>query len=617
MRRRERAISGGALAGLVALCVAPAGTSAAGELRSPAELANSCVSIESGDRHVPGATRLYLKPTGLRTYLIRDRNGKLLAPGDRGQIARIDTPGPPAEWMITGRRGSFAVRSGTGAVLGGGRVGFEAAHGCARFPEARVGARGRFDPTKRDGSVSGFADLHLHVTANLRAGGAVIYGEPFDRFGISEALGHDADVHGPDGSLDVTGNLLRTGEPAGTHDTDGWPTFEGWPVFDTYTHQQTYYTWLKRVWRAGMRLVVAQTVEDEPLCEIEPLRTHSCDEMETIKLEIEQLRELESYVDAQSGGRGRGWLRIVTNPFQARRVIEAGKLAVVIGMEASNPFGCSEYQGVPQCTREDIDAGLAEMRRLGLRSMFIAHWVDNAFGGAAFEEGAKGDFIRTFEVAQTGHPFATEPCGDAGEAGGECNSLGLTDTGAYLVRRLIAKHMLIEADHLSQKARAAVFEIAEQKGYPLVSSHTGTGGEWTPAQLARLHRLGGLATVRPGIAPEVTSELRRLERSAPDGAVALGSDTGGFSALPGPRPDAAAKPLRYPFRSFACKVRFVRQRSGERSYDLNVDGVAHYGLFADLIADVERQPRGRRALRPFFRSAEAYLEMWEAAYRRH
>jgi hypothetical protein len=79
-----------------------------------------------------------------------------------------------------------------------------------------VGATGRpFRGTDRKGNVRGFADMHLHITANQRAGGAVIYGEPFDPYGITDALGHDADVHGADGSGDVTGNLLRTGLPYG------------------------------------------------------------------------------------------------------------------------------------------------------------------------------------------------------------------------------------------------------------------------------------------------------------------------------------------------------------------------------------------------------------------
>jgi hypothetical protein len=57
-------------------------------------------------------------------------------------------------------------------------------------------------------------------------------------------------------------------------------------------------------------------------------------------------------------------------------------------------------------------------------------------------------------------------------------------------------------------------------------------------------------------------------------------------------------------------VTFRRQRTGTRTYDLNADGVAHYGLFADLLADVQRRQRGRQALGTLFRSAEAYLQMW-------
>src|SRR5947208_15738968 len=102
------------------------------------------------------------------------------------------------------------------------------------------------------------------------------------------------------------------------------------------------------------------------------------------------------------------------------------------------------------------------------------------------------------QVQQTGLPSSTEPCvGAADEADGTCNAKGLTDLGRYLVQRLIAKHMLIEADHLSQKARSSVLAMAEAAHYPLVSSHTGTGGAWTPPQLRRLYAIGGLASARP------------------------------------------------------------------------------------------------------------------------
>ena len=68
------------------------------------------------------------------------------------------------------------------------------------------------------------------------------------------------------------------------------------------------------MWLAGERIVVAQTIEDEPLCRIEPLRAHSCDEERAIALEVRRLQGLERYVDAQSGGPGKGWFRIVYGP---------------------------------------------------------------------------------------------------------------------------------------------------------------------------------------------------------------------------------------------------------------------------------------------------------------
>ena len=39
---------------------------------------------------------------------------------------------------------------------------------------------------------------------------------------------------------------------------------------------------------------------------------------------------------------------------------------------------------------------------------------------------------------------------------------------------------------------------------------------------------------------------------------------------------------------------FTRQHSGDRFFDLNTDGVAHYGLFADLLAEMQRGPTARR-----------------------
>ena len=45
-------------------------------------------------------------------------------------------------------------------------------------------------------------------------------------------------------------------------------------------------------------------------------------------------------------------------------------------------------------------------------------------------------------------------------------------------------------------------------------------------------------------------------------------------------------PVSYPFKSFDGKVTVDHQVSGERSYDINTDGVAHYGLYPDWIEDL-------------------------------
>ena len=688
----RRLLTGGlaVVAAIAAVGLVPGVVGAVGKGNAPraAHLANACFALRSsatgrfvgisgdGYRADQGskstAARFFWKPATLGSFLPQDQGGRLLSVDASGSIGRAEAPSRSTQWAVgflsRGRVELFSAAAGR--HLGIGRSGeltllsprargqvapfrLSRARGCTQFPDADVGARGRpFRGTDRKGNVRGFADMHLHITANQRAGGAVIYGEPYDIYGITRALGHDAEVHGPDGSEDVTGNLLRTGLPFGTHDTQGWPSFAGWPVHDTVTHQQTYYIWLKRAWLAGERLVVAQTVEDQPICEIEPRKVHACDETEAVRQQIQTLRGLQGYVDAQAGGKGRGWFRLVYNPRQARAAIERGRLAVLIGIESSDLFGCSEQMGQPECTRRDIDRGIRNARRLGVRTVFPMHWTDNAFGGSALEGGAKGIFINLLEAFQTGHYFRTGPCPEPGQgeemgslsqvelsvlssffpaaaplaqapfpqypAGRQCNVNGLSPLGRYLIKRLMANHMLIEMDHMGEWAREVVLKIAKRRHYPLVSGHTGTGGFWTTAQLKLLYRLGGLASATPDTAPALARKVETFKQDRAKRryfAVGLGTDTGGFSDLPGPRPDAAQTPLAYPFRSFRSKVTFQRERTGGRTFDLNTDGVEHYGLIADLLADMA-QHGGRPALRSLFRSAEAYLRMWELAYAR-
>ena len=215
--------------------------------------------------------------------------------------------------------------------------------------------------------------------------------------------------------------------------------------------------------------------------------------------------------------------------------------------------------------------------------MFIAHWVDNAFAGAALEGGDKGAFINVFNRYQTGHYFRTGPCpyeGQGEEAdplnafemtvlaeffprtapiaaepppsyppGRQCNAKGLTKLGAYLVRRLIDEHMLIEVDHLGEWARKRVLEIAAKPRLPAGLGphqhrrHLDAGG-------ARSSSTGSAASPRRPRpqAPQLAAKFAALRgyQGRRRAGIPLGTDTGGFSSLPEPREDAADQPAALP-----------------------------------------------------------------------
>ncbi|MDP1825936.1 MAG: membrane dipeptidase [Archangium sp.] len=57
-----------------------------------------------------------------------------------------------------------------------------------------------------------------------------------------------------------------------------------------------------------------------------------------------------------------------------------------------------------------------------------------------------------------------------------------------------------------------------------------------------------------------------------------------------------------------------RSLAGKREFDVNLDGVAHYGMIPDFFQDstnVARAAGAPELIAPLFRSAEQYLQMWE------
>ncbi len=500
-------------------------------------------------------------------------------------------------------------------------------------PDSQINVSGEpFRGTDAHGDVRGFADVHNHLMSNEGFGGRLVCGQPFSDAGVADAL-KDCPEHYPNGNLALFENL--TADPDWTHDPVGWPTFKDWPNYVTTTHQQNYYAWLERSWRAGQRVLVTDMVTNGVLCSlpIQP-KDRSCDEMTSIRLQVEKTYDMQDYIDTMYGGPGKGWFRIVTDNADARQVIEDGKLAVILGVETSEPFGCKQILDIPQCSQADIDRGLDELYGLGIRSMFLCHKFDNALCGVRFDSGTTGTIVNVGQFLSTGTFWTTEACEGpqhdnsisgvpvpqyeallppgvavpSYDEAGQCNKRGLTRLGEYAFRGMIERNMMLEVDHMSVKAAGRAFDIAESLDYPgVISSHSWMDLGWAD----RLYRLGGFIG-EYGHSSEgfVGEAARTAELRAKYGVgLGIGTDFNGVGSHPAPRGADAPAKVTYPFRSFDGGSVVDRQVSGERTWDVNTDGGAHVGLIPDWLEDV-RHLGGDALLGEVFHSAQSYLDTW-------
>ena len=116
-----------------------------------------------------------------------------------------------------------------------------------------------------------------------------------------------------------------------------------------------YKDWLNRAWRGGLRLMIMSAVNNEIIGKyhnnaLQQTRLNLRDGP-SIDRQIEAAYRFQDEIDTdygcgnadnvrRTGPGGCGWYRIVTNPADARAVINAGKLAVVLGVEVDTLFDC-------------------------------------------------------------------------------------------------------------------------------------------------------------------------------------------------------------------------------------------------------------------------------------
>jgi microsomal dipeptidase-like Zn-dependent dipeptidase len=591
---------------------------------------------------------IYFKPTTLGVYLLYDKQRRFVIAGG-GRAAK---PSPATEWTAQMKGDRFAfTNDGKRLRIGGTeRFALTLTKGCARYPESDIDIHGNpFAGVTPYQEVRGYVDGHTHGMAFEFLGGRVHCGRPWHEYGAPYAL-----VDCPDHTLtNGYGAILETffsGEAG--HDPVGWPTFKDWPAPNSLTHEGTYYRWLERAWRGGQRLFVNLLVENNKLCQIYPLKRNSCDDMDSIRLQAKDMYRMQRYIDAQAGGPGKGFYRIVTDPFQARRVINAGKMAVVMGIETSVPFGCTMKLDRPACSAAEIDRQLDEVHRLGVRQMELVNKFDNALSGVAGDQGEVGVVVNGANFLETGSFWDMRHCepadgeshdnnqvalpdigagqqdalfGAIGQLFGalgsavlplypppdHCNNRGLTTLGEFTIKGLAKRGMIFDPDHMSVKGRKTAMNQLEKMGYPgIISSHS-----WaTPDAYPRVYKAGGFITPYAGDSTGFVDKWRRHIGWADKRfywGIGFGADINGLGAQGDPRGAGVRNKVTYPFRGLGG-VRIERQHAGKRVYDINVDGVAQYGLYPDWIEDL-RKLAGAKIVDDMSRGPEAYLQMWERA----
>ncbi|MCB1843532.1 MAG: hypothetical protein KDI09_11260 [Halioglobus sp.] len=676
------------------------------------------------------ADRIRMRPSDLGKYLLYTQDGNYLFAVGQSLAAKPQLTSDTrlvgaevviengmqseGEWLLEAAQdGRFrlqhilsgnyiAADGGLAPQAGAAALEFVPEQGCADFPELSVDASGEVAVTEfDDGDVFGFVETHAHLFTNLAfGGGGAFHGAPFHPLGVEHALPDCELTHGEGGRKDFIGfafndglgdftelfPLLLTGQLAeDDHQTAGYPDFTDWPdAPDSATHQMQYYTWIERAYKSGLRLMVQHATTNQVLCQLvvgigtQSLR-ESCNDMVTVDRIFEATEALERYIDALSGGPGKGWFRIVYSPEEAREEIRAGNLAVILGIETSDLFDCFlvPFGGFQRCTEEDVVAKLDEYYERGVRVLFPVHKLDNGFsagdgdrrisdisnfghtghfsnfvlcpdefldfpggfdrGGVSFANlnmpRAVYDSPPPFDMSN----FDSDPLGTllpnigllgGGSLEGEyCQNHGLTDLGEFLMLEMMKRGMIIEVDHLPRKGYKRAFELLQQYDYPAAGTH---GRNYN----GLLYSLGGISKSNLGRCrdPQQAGTMddgfqARIQLIRDNGgypAEGFGFDLNGFAGAPGARfgPESRCSQaqtdagITYPFTSYAGDVTLERPRVGNRVLDFNTEGMVHLGLVAELIEDVRRDGVTDAELEPLFRSAEGYLRMWEKAERR-
>jgi microsomal dipeptidase-like Zn-dependent dipeptidase len=370
------------------------------------------------------------------------------------------------------------------------------------------------------------------------------------------------------------------------HAEGGSPDFAGWPHFMTRTHQQMHVDWIKRAWQGGLRLMVALAVNSELLAHITPKagvplddKSICDDQIAAMKSMAEENRTWMGIAYSPEDARqiiGEGKLAVILgievdtlgnwgreNDCTDRQVSQEFERLFGLGVRhifpvhlADNAFsGCSLYNdffefnqhvlrdqfhnvSAPSDNRPGFQvhfrlfSGLPEATSLiwplltGILRAKFPPTPQNPYSGFLRLPGNDvSPGLNLNALGLINDTLSTKTWLDLALPLGHVNTRGLTGRGQFAIQNLMNRGMIIDIDHMSERAANETLNLAEActvnglQGYPVVSSHTtfrelkkGRGemgnpsredahkypheSDKSPDQVERIRALGGMVGVQ-------------------------------------------------------------------------------------------------------------------------
>lgn len=298
---------------------------------------------------------------------------------------------------------------------------------------------------------------------------------------------------------------------------------------------------------------------------------------------------------------------------------------------------------------------------------------DQQHGGFTYDNSALDIFVILGQLGKTGFAVNSINSPQCPPGVGQKNSLGLTNSGLLAIKEMMRHGMLIDIDHMSQAATDSALKLATQFGYPVNSGHNGLRGALPNnlneralradqySTIGALHGMAGVGSVGLDAQQWLTLYDKVYQAMGGGSIVAgFGTDMGGLqpgmpprlgNVRPGPDyakyqacmgPCLADCNAKCPFLptcfvtcngtcNTSCRTKFPHAFVSDgssvqygsafppstdetKTWNYNVDGVAHYGMLWDFLQDARTLPGGTDMVDNHFMSgADYFFHTWQIA----